>query len=121
MSTAAIMALRDLRRFGIQIVDKLQTFASTEIARRLKPGDQMFQWIPGGFVLVFERIEPVDRVKAELKQLLAIRAAEAIEVDSRSVMLPVSITTCLIPLYQASTIEAVQKDIDAFTKVHVSG
>lgn len=106
------------KRFGIAMVDQLQTFASIEIAQRLQPADQMFQWIPGGFVVVMERTEPSEHVKAELKQLSAIRAAKAIEVDDRSVILPVSISFCLFPLFQASSVEAVQKDIDAFIRAH---
>ncbi len=106
------------RRFGIQVVDRLQTFASIEIAQRLQPNDQLFEWKPGGFLIVMERTEPTERVRADLKQLAAIKAAKAIEADERSVILPARISFCLLPLFQASSAESVRKDVDAFIKAH---
>ena len=107
------------KRFGVTVIDQLQTIVSMEIAQKLRPADQMFEWTPGGFVIIMERTEPIERVKSHMKQLSTIKQGKVIEMDNRSVVLPASMSFCVLPLFQAPSAEAVEKDIDAFVNAHI--
>jgi GGDEF domain-containing protein len=102
------------KRFGDSVVARLQTLVAADIAQRFRPVDHIFEWTPGGFVVLMERTETLENVKGALRQVLMIKKAEAIEIEGRSIVLPVTISFCLIPLFHVSSAEAAGKDIDAF-------
>jgi GGDEF domain-containing protein len=99
-------------RFGYQVGDQVLRTCTGAIEKQLSPGDQMFRWSGPALVLVLQRNEPLETVRAQLKRILDVRIEETYSLGSRSVLLP--ITTSWTAVKLIAPVGLVVKQIQAF-------
>lgn len=96
-------------RFGFALGDQVVLFFLQHLSQGLLAQDQLFRWGPGAFLAVLERKESASQVRNELGRFLARRIEQSFPVGDRSVVVPISSTWVLVPLFESTSSEAVHK------------
>jgi GGDEF domain-containing protein len=103
-----------VKRFGPQIVERVQALVSMELAQNVKDGDHLFTWRPGAFFVLMERMDDVAEVEAHVGTLAKLKLSRKIEVENRTVLLPLSLASNLILLYEVQSVDAAVRRIENF-------
>jgi diguanylate cyclase (GGDEF)-like protein len=103
-------------RFGREAGDQVMLFMSQKIASKLRPSDQVFRWHGPCFVALVERGNLVDAVRAEMARALAPKTDHTIELGSRTILVPLSLSWIVIPLWQQESAEEVFRQVENLLK-----
>jgi GGDEF domain-containing protein len=101
-------------RFGNDLGDQVLLFFVQHLSTALTGNDTLFRWSPTSFLALIERRESPDNVRREMAKLLTQRLEQTFEIGDRSVVLPVSSTWVVVPLFEQGYTEIVRK-LDAFS------
>jgi GGDEF domain-containing protein len=100
-------------RFGKSLGDQALVFFMQYLSQALAPADKVFRWSSASFLALMERSEPADQVRKQLVRNLARRTEQTLEIEGRSVVLPVSSTWIVAPLFENGYRENLHK-LDLF-------
>ena len=96
-------------RFGFALGDQVVLFFLQHLSQGLAGQDQLFRWGPGAFLALLERRDPPAQVRSELGKYLSRRLEQSFPVGGRSVVVPISSTWVLVPLFESTYSEVVHK------------
>jgi len=102
------------KRYGRAVMDRLQTLIARELGERIYAPDRLFQWAPGSFLVLFERTDAAEAVQTGFRRLASIRGGRTIEVEDRSLVLPLILHSYLLPVFEMPSADAIAKRLDAF-------
>jgi FOG: GGDEF domain len=100
-------------RFGVELGDRAMIFFVQHLSTALTGDDTLFRWSQTSFLALIHRSESLEVVRRQMSQTIAHRTEESFEIGGRSVVLPVSSSWVIIPLFEQGYAEAVKK-LDAF-------
>jgi len=100
-------------RFGPDLGDQVLLFFVQHLSMALTGSDTLFRWSPTSFLALIERRESPDQVRREMSRLLTQRLEQTFKIGDRSVVLPVSATWVVVPLFEQSYTDIVRK-LDTF-------
>ncbi|HEV2199819.1 MAG TPA: GGDEF domain-containing protein [Bryobacteraceae bacterium] len=103
-------------RFGREAGDRVMLFISQHFASKLQPDDQIFRWHGPCFLALVDRGDSVEALRAEMNRLLAPRIDHMIEIGERSILVPLSLSWIVIPLWQQDSADEVCRQIDKLQK-----
>ena len=99
------MALTNAR-FGEAIGNQVILFCSQHLATAvLRADDHFYRWQGPAFVAIIERPESLQAVTSEIQRLSAAPISRHFETPSRSVYLPIRLTSEVVPLFEATVPE----------------
>jgi GGDEF domain-containing protein len=101
-------------RFGNEFADKILIFFVQQLSGALTPKDTLYRWGPTTFFAMLDRRESADHVRREMARTMTQRWEQTFEIGSRSVVLPVSSTWTVMPLFEQSYAETLHK-LEAFS------
>jgi len=108
-------------RYGYAVGDQILQLFTQKVTSTLTPEDRMFRWRGNVFVAVIQRNGTIEKLRSDLlRSTNALRSEHVISLKNRSVMLPVSAVSTLIPVPQGSSIESAVSALDEFTKTKQS-
>jgi GGDEF domain-containing protein len=99
-------------RFGRAAGDRILARFKKYIEAQLGASDQLFRWAGPAVVVVMERPQTADQVRALVKRMFDTPVQETLELGTRSVLIPISAAWSVMML--TSTPDALEKEIDAF-------
>jgi GGDEF domain-containing protein len=102
------------KRFGSLIAERVQTFVSMELAQRMPPEDSIYSWLPGVFVILMERTDPLESVEEQFNAFSGIKLTRRFETEYRSVLLPLNLASTLIPLFNLQDAATASRKIEEF-------
>ena len=100
-------------RFGDELGDRLILFFVQHLSTALTGNDTLFRWSPTSFLALIHRCETPEMVRRHMARTMAQRTEQTFEIGDRSVVLPVSSSWVVIPLFQQTYAE-IAKKLDAF-------
>ncbi len=100
-------------RFGAELGDRAMLFFVQHLSAALTGDDTLFRWSPTSFLALIHRCESPDLVRRQMSQTIAHRTEQSFDIGGRSVVLPVSSSWVIIPLFEHGYAEIVKK-LDAF-------
>jgi GGDEF domain-containing protein len=100
-------------RFGNELGGQVLLFFVQGLTTSLMGKDTLYRWSPTSFLALFDRRENPDQVRREMARTMSQRQEQTFEIGDRSVVLPISATWVVIPLFEQSFSESLQK-LDAF-------
>lgn len=103
-------------RFGREAGDRVMLFISQHFASKLQPSDQIFRWHGPCLLALVDRGDSVDGLRAEMSRLLKTRIDQTIEIGERSILVPLSLSWIVIPLWQGEGADEVYRQIDKLLK-----
>jgi len=103
-------------RFGREAGDRVMLFTSRHFASKLRPSDQIFRWHGPCFLALVDRGDSAEALRAEISRLLAPRFDHTIELGERTILVPLSLSWTVIPLWQQENAEEVYRQIDKVLK-----
>ncbi|MGI8991099.1 MAG: hypothetical protein ACR2I2_16160 [Bryobacteraceae bacterium] len=104
-------------RFGSATRTQLLQLFGKDIARRLaerRQGDELFHWAGACFAAVLEREADIAAVRTDAFKIASGGLEHIVEVGARSVLLPLTARSALIPVLNASDAEGFPAKMDAF-------
>jgi len=104
-------------RFGYEVGDKILIRCAERFRSGLTADDQLFRWQGPSFLAILSRNSRIDTVRSEIRHLADSQLDQTIEVGNRTVLIPVSSNWSV--LQASSSLEALQKKIEAFTAAQV--
>jgi GGDEF domain-containing protein len=101
-------------RFGAELGDRALLFFVQHLSTALSATDTIFRWSPTAFVALMNRPESPELVRRQIAKTMAKRMEQTFEIGDRSVVLPVSCSWIVMPLFELSYPEILKK-LDAFS------
>lgn len=103
-------------RYGQEVADTAVLVVCQHIAQRLQPRDEMFRWSDQSFLVILERQVPADAVRAEVSRWSAAHLECTVEVEHRTVLLALSLSSLVLPLWESEGAGSLEARIDAFAR-----
>ena len=107
-------------RFGYAVGDEILALVEEHLRQNLQPGDQMFRWTGPVFLATLNR-PTIERVRGEVNRLASAKLQTTVQLDSRSVLLPVTCTTAIFSLFETPSAPVLIQQIDAFAAGRLRG
>ncbi|MBZ5591739.1 MAG: GGDEF domain-containing protein [Acidobacteriia bacterium] len=101
-------------RFGYAVGDQILVLFQQHLRQDLKPGDHLFRWTGPVFLILMERATLPESVRARVNHLTSAKLESTVQLDSRSVLLPVRSTSAVFSLFEAPSTAALVQQIEAF-------
>ena len=115
---AAVLSLERFstvsHRFGNEAAQSYVLTASQMVAQKLQPCDQLFRWSGAAFLAVLERTGSLEAVQAEINRIVRWRAEYTVTLGERSILVPASINSLCLPVWEAPNAEVLVERIDSF-------
>ena len=108
-------------RFGYAVGDEVLVLFQEHLRRNTQPGDQFFRWTGPVFLVLMDRPDLAESVRARVKHMTSAKLETTVQLDSRSVLLPVTATSTIISLFEIPSTAAVVQEIDAFVAGRTRG
>lgn len=113
----AVMVVKGVQsvnaRFGFGIGDRMLRAFKENVEKRLPRTDKLFRWEGPAIIVLLDRKDPLEQVRAEIRRMLDRQLEEAFHTDGRSVMIPISaawLVSALMPPV-ATAVKAIQSFI----------
>ena len=100
-------------RFGRECSDGVIAHFFRRLSEGLSADDKLFRWSEVSFVALLERKEAGEQVRREIARLLSRRLEQTFEMVGRSVVLPITSTWTIVPLFESGYAQNLSK-LDAF-------
>jgi GGDEF domain-containing protein len=85
-------------RFGSTACDAVMKIMAEYVSQRLPDATGVFKWSDSAIVAVLHRKDMIDRVRAELRGVLDRVIDPTIDIDNRSVLIPLTLSWSLVGL-----------------------
>lgn len=113
----AVMVVKGVQavnaRFGFGVGDRMLRAFKENVEKRLPRTDKLFRWEGPAIIVLLDRKDPLEQVRAEIRRMLDTQMEEAFQQDGRSVMIPISaawLVSVLMPPV-ATAVKAIQSFI----------
>ena len=100
-------------RFGYAAGDEILALVQEHLRQNLQPGDQLFRWTGPVFLATMNRAT-MERARVEANRLASAKLQTTVQLDDRSVLLPVTCTSVILSLFDAPSAPVLIQQIDAF-------
>ena len=107
-------------RFGYAVGDEILALVQQHLRQNLQPRDQMFRWTGAVFVATMNR-PTIKRARGEVNHLASAKLQTTVQIDNRSVLLPLTITPAIFSLFEAASALVLIQQIDAFAAGRLRG
>ena len=77
-------------RFGFHVGDRILRAFKENVEKQLSRADQLFRWEGPAIVVLLDRTDPIEQVRAQIRRILDGRLEEHFDVEGRAVMIPIS-------------------------------
>ena len=101
-------------RFGFATGDRVLLIFGQHLAQCFSKTDRLFRWRGPGFLALLDRSDAEMAVRAEVARIASTRLEEEIELNARSVLLPISSSWMLTSLANSSP-EQISQKLDKFS------
>jgi GGDEF domain-containing protein len=105
-------------RFGVGAGDRMLQRLSDHFREGLMPQDRLFRWRGPSFLVLMERAAQIVEIRRSIARMANASLEEHIEMDSRSITLPISAAWSVFPMASAGK-DIVQR-IDQFVDSQAS-
>ena len=85
-------------RFGSEVGDRIIRLFKENLEKQLPRSDRLFRWDGPAIIVLLDREESIEVVRAQMRRILDARLEESFEVDGRSVLIPISAAWSAFPL-----------------------
>ena len=85
-------------RFGFHVGDRILRVFKDHVERHMMRADQLFRWEGPAIILMLDRTDSIEQVRAQIRRILDGRLEETFHVEGRSVMIPISAAWSAFPL-----------------------
>ena len=99
-------------RFGPSAADEVLLFMSLHLARELEAGDRLFRWSGPSFLVLMERLDPLETVRREIAHLTSMRLERLLHLKTRSALVVVTAHWSVFPLFNGDSADQVAQAID---------
>ena len=99
-------------RFGREAGDWMLSRFRQFVETQFEQADQLFRWCGPAVVAIVERAQPFDQIRAFLKRIFETPISETIDVNGRSVFVPISAAWSVFTICAA--LETTEKQIHKF-------
>lgn len=99
-------------RFGAAAADEVLLFTSLHLGQELPVGDKLFRWSGPVFVVVMERLHPLEEVEHEIGRLATMRLERLLHLKARSALVVVTAHWKVFPLRPGETSEEAALGVD---------
>lgn len=103
-------------RFGYAVGDQLLQFFAEHLARSFSSSDKLYRWSVPSFLLLVERRESAEKVRAEIMRVTSQRLSQTVQVGARSVLLPVAANWTMFPVLEIRPIQSLFQQLDGFVQ-----
>jgi GGDEF domain-containing protein len=100
-------------RFGTDLGDQVALSFVQHLSGALTGKDTLYRWSPISFLALLDRRESPDQVRREMARAMMQLREQTFEIGDRSVVLPISSTWIIVPLFEHGYSEVLQK-LEAF-------
>ena len=100
--------------FGYAVGDRLMLQFAQDVAQRLSAADTLFRWRGPTLVAVMDRPGKIHDVRIEVSRLIGQRHEQVVQIQERTVLLPVAARTAVISLKETNSLEDVLDRLSAF-------
>ncbi len=101
-------------RYGYAVGDRILLACAQHLAQHLAGADKLHRWRGPALLAILQRPVRLHDVRVEVSRIASTRHEELIEMNNRSVLLPLSCTAITIPLEEHSSSESVVQTIEGF-------
>ena len=101
-------------RFGYAVGDQLLHFFAQHLVQNFSAADKLFRWSGPSFLLLMERRESNEKVRAEITRVTSQRLTTTIQVGARSVLLPVAANWAMFPVLEIRPVQLLFQHLDSF-------
>jgi diguanylate cyclase (GGDEF)-like protein len=101
-------------RFGFAVGDRMLLACAQHLGQQLGGSDKLYRWRGPALVAVLSRTVRRQDVRLEVSRIASKRHEELIEMNNRTMLLPLSCTATTIPIGEHASIESVVRTIDGF-------
>jgi GGDEF domain-containing protein len=101
-------------RFGYAAGDQVLHFFAQHLVQGFSSADKLFRWSGPSFLLLMERRESHDKVRAEVTRITSQRLTTTIQVGARSVLLPVAANWAMFPVLEIRPVQLLFQQLDSF-------
>jgi GGDEF domain-containing protein len=102
------------RRFGNQCDDEALASFARQIASNLGPGDLLFRWKGATLMALLERPDSNEAVPPEISRMAAFPPEFTLEIDGKSMKIPLSMSSISVRLVKYDNLQAVREVMDQF-------
>jgi GGDEF domain-containing protein len=99
-------------RFGREAGDRMLCRFKEHAEKQFFASDRLFRWSGPAIVVLLERSEAFELVRAQVKRMLDVPVHENYEIGDRSVLIPISAAWSV--MFLNSTTDAIEKQIQTF-------
>jgi GGDEF domain-containing protein len=99
-------------RFGFEVGDNMLRTFKENIEKQLLRADRLFRWHGPAILVLMQRPETIEQVRAQLRRMLDAHIEETFDVDGRSVLIPISAAWLVFSLTPPGALAV--KQIQAF-------
>jgi len=103
-------------RFGRAVGDQLLHFFAQYLVQNFSAADKLFRWTGPSFLLLMERRESNEKVRAEIMRVTSQRLTTTIQVGARSVLLPVAANWDMFPVLEIRPVQLLFQQLDSFVQ-----
>jgi GGDEF domain-containing protein len=107
-----------LSRFGPKVAQTYTLMVSQRIAQVLREDDRLFRWGESSLLAIVSRSMRAEAVRTEFARFASPHAEITLSVGDRSVLLPASLSSLCLPVWQAADTATLIDQIDAFVTKH---
>ena len=101
-------------RYGYAVGDRVLLSCAQHLAQQLAGADKLHRWRGPALLAILQRPVRLHDVRLEISRIASMRHEELIEINNRSVLLPLSCTATTIPIEEHSSGESVVRTIEGF-------
>jgi GGDEF domain-containing protein len=103
-------------RYGYAVGDRILLSCAQHLAQQLAGADKLHRWRGPVLVAILQRPVRLHDVRLEVSRVASMRHEEMIEINNRSILLPLSCTATTIPLNEHASGESVVQTIEGFLR-----
>ena len=111
-------------RFGDDVRQSILRFLNQRLKDALLPSDRIVRWKGAAFLASLKRTGSAADIRAELSSVVNIQVPSFVEIGTRSIRLPVSLSWAIFPQSGFSSLDRLFEKVDEFiarTQGHVGG
>jgi GGDEF domain-containing protein len=104
-------------RFGYSVGDQMLAVTAQHFRKNLSARDRLYRWHGPAFIVLLDRAERIDHVRAEFRHFADTKLEKTVEIGSRTVLIPISTNWSIFPI--AAPAETLMKRVETFTAAQV--
>jgi diguanylate cyclase (GGDEF)-like protein len=99
-------------RFGAEAADEVLLFMSLHLAQELSSCDRLFRWTGPSFLMLLERLHPLEDVRREIARLTTVKLGKLLHLKTRSALVVVSAVWTVLPVFTTESADELVAEIE---------